>query len=608
MRNIFYYLIFFFEEVDKMKRPIAVFGALILLGFSLRAAYAQKLALEPGSSSSYALDASGNLYSWGYNAAGQLGNGNSTDQYTPVKVAFPVGVTRWIAAAAGASHGLAIGGDGNLYAWGSNAYGQLGNSSNVSSPTPITFTKPAGVTSWSAVAAGDYHSLAIGSDGNLYTWGENNFGQLGIGNTTNQNSPQKVSLPAGVTSWTAVAAGTYYSLAIGNDGNIYAWGNNNVGQLGDSSTTNSANPVMVTKPAGVTGWTAVAASDLLSLAIANDGNLYSWGATVQSSLGTLNTVIPVVVSKPAGVSGWTAVAAGAAGQNFAIGDDGNLYAWGYNVDGELGDGNTTSGPTLVEAIKPSGVTTWTAVAAGTQHALAIGNDGYLYAWGFNNDGQLGVNSADNSPHSTPVNVLGVGGTGDLSLPVEVTAFSAESVIGSVVLDWRTQSEVDNAGFDILRQDPDSASFKIIASYLSDSNLKGQGTSTSGRSYSYTDRKVRPGGTYEYIVRDVSFDGSTQDNNPISVTVTLPNNFTLSQNYPNPFNPTTVISYQLSAVGNVTLKVYDVLGREVATLVNQKEAAGNYSVAFDGSKLASGVYFYRLVAGSYIAVKKLALLK
>jgi alpha-tubulin suppressor-like RCC1 family protein len=122
--------------------------------------------------------------------------------------------------------------------------------------TPVQVILPAGVTP-TAVAAGIYHSLAIGSDGKLYAWGYNVYGQLGDGSTTQRLSPVQVSLPAGVTP-TAVAAGRFHSLAIGSDGKLYAWGYNGIGQLGDGSTINRPSPVQVGLPAGVTP-TAVAA-------------------------------------------------------------------------------------------------------------------------------------------------------------------------------------------------------------------------------------------------------------------------------------------------------------------------------------------------------------
>jgi hypothetical protein len=202
---------------------------------------------------------------------------------------------------------------------------------------------------------------------------------------------------------------------------------------------------------------------------------------------------------------------------------------------------------------------------------------------------------------------------DHSLPVQATDFVATASTGFVTLTWETQSEVNNAGFNVLREDPNTSSFKLIASYMTDDSLRGLGTTSTVRSYDFTDNRVASGATYDYKVQSVSTNGTTKDLSTLSVTVDVPKTYALYQNYPNPFNPTTAIGYQLSAVSHVTLKVYDVLGREVATLVDGQQNAGVYKVSFDGSRFASGVYFYRIVAEGnngqrFISIKKLVLMK
>jgi len=206
---------------------------------------------------------SGSAYAWGYNADGELGNNSTTNSSVPVAVSLPTGVTA-TAIAAGRFHSLASGSDGTLYAWGYNGYGELGNNSTTDSDVPVVVSLPSGVTA-TAIAAGGYHSLAIGSDGTLYTWGYNGYGELGNNSTTDSSVPVAVSLPTGVTP-TAIAAGRFHSLASGSDGKLYAWGYNYYGQLGNNSTTDSHFPVVVSLPAGVTA-TAIAAGDYHSLAI-----------------------------------------------------------------------------------------------------------------------------------------------------------------------------------------------------------------------------------------------------------------------------------------------------------------------------------------------------
>ena len=210
--------------------------------------------------------------------------------------------------------------------------------------------------------------------------------------------------------------------------------------------------------------------------------------------------------------------------------------------------------------------------------------------------------------------------GDISLAVQATDFVAAANTGSVTISWKTQSEVNNAGFDILRKDSAISDFgsrisnwKLIASYTTDDSLRGLGTSSTGRSYDFTDDHVTSGATYRYKIESISASGVTKDLTTLSVTVNVPKSYALQQNYPNPFNPTTTISYQLPSVSHVTLQVFDVLGRGVATLVNGQQNAGVYKINFNASQYASGVYFYRIVAegkdgARFVAIKKMMLLK
>ena len=182
-----------------------------------------------------------------------------------------------------------------------------------------------------------------------------------------------------------------------------------------------------------------------------------------------------------------------------------------------------------------------------------------------------------------------GGLTDGTLPVQATDFVAKADVGSVRLSWKTESEVNIAGFNILRKDPAAVMFTLIAGYANIGDLKGMGTSRTGKGYSYTDSKVKLGSTYQYKIQSVDVTGTTEDLTTLSVTVDAPKSYAMYQNYPNPFNPTIVIMYQLPTNSFVTLKVYDIIGREVSTLVNEQKSMGQYEVTFDGSNLASGVY-------------------
>ena len=203
---------------------------------------------------------------------------------------------------------------------------------------------------------------------------------------------------------------------------------------------------------------------------------------------------------------------------------------------------------------------------------------------------------------------------DLPLPVEATDFVAKSDIGSVTLSWKTGSEIDNAGFNVLRQDPGMTSFSLISSYSSNAALKGLGTSTSGRSYNFTDSKVKSGATYSYKVQSVGTEGTTKDVSTLTgITVGVPKTYALYQNYPNPFNPTTTIRFDLKQQSTVTMEIYNVLGQRVSSKDYGTMDAGRYNESVDMGGVASGVYYYRIVARGtngekFTAIKKLMLMK
>jgi len=194
--------------------------------------------------------------------------------------------------------------------------------------------------------------------------------------------------------------------------------------------------------------------------------------------------------------------------------------------------------------------------------------------------------------------------GDDNIPVELTSFIANASEGIVELSWITATETNNQGFEVQRSV--GGEFETIAF------VDGHGTTTETQVYTYTDRSVNIG-SYSYRLKQVDFDGSFNYSKVVEVDVPAPAEFALDQNYPNPFNPSTKIAFRLAVDSKVSLKVFNVLGQEVATLVNTNMVAGSHNVNFDASSLNSGVYLYRIEATgidgtNFVDVKKMILTK
>ncbi|WP_103560901.1 RCC1 domain-containing protein [Actinomadura rubteroloni] len=351
-------------------------------------------AVAAGTAHSVLVDQDGFVWATGSNDNGQLGDGTKTNSKIVRKVA---GLSDVKAVAAAGDYTVALTNSGTVWAWGDNANGQLGNGTTTDSPTPVQVT---GLLNATAISAGpDGHVLAVLSSGQVKAWGANGSGQLGDGTTTQRTSPVTVAGLSGVaTGFGAVGAGNGHSLAVLADGRVQAWGGNASGQLGDGTTTGHLAPANVT---GISDAKQVAAGGAHSLALTSAGAVRAWGANQLGQLGdgtTTSRLTPVNISLSEKA---TSVAAGstnsAATTYDAVTGDGtgNIWVWGDNSYGQVGNGTTTNAATPAQV---SGIGAVFSVALGARHSVADSYFGFT-VWGSNSVGQFGT--GDTTSHLDP---------------------------------------------------------------------------------------------------------------------------------------------------------------------------------------------------------------
>ncbi|CAE7748417.1 UVR8 [Symbiodinium microadriaticum] len=332
----------------------------------------------------------GHIWAAGENDNGQLGTGSTVEQHAFLQVAFDG--KKIVAVAAGKWHTAAITDSGELWTWGRNGDGRFGirDTTDRHAPVKVSVNGQKIV----AVAAGGHHTAAITDSRELWTWGWNGYGQLGVGDTTDRHAPVKVSVNG--QKIVALAAGYYHTAAITDSGELVTWGSNGLSQLGIGDTTDRHAPVKVS----VNGqkFVAVAAGYWHTAAITDSGELWTWGHNDYGQLGvgdTMNRHVPVKVS----VNGQKIVAVAAGGHHTAaITDSGELWTWGRNGYGQLGVGDTTDrhAPVKVSVNGQKIV----ALAAGYYHTAAITDSGELWTWGYNRNGRLGI--GDTKHRHSPV--------------------------------------------------------------------------------------------------------------------------------------------------------------------------------------------------------------
>ena len=346
----------------------------------------------------------GELKCWGRGTSGQLGIGNSINIDTPAKVDLGAGRTATYVSAKGMVS-CAILDNGSLKCWGYNYYGQLGIGTSGNGPdstkdTPQYVDLGTNRTAKS-VSNGWSHTCAILDNGSLKCWGHNSYGQLGIGSTTDQNTPQYVDLGTGRTA-VSVSMGTHHTCAILDDSSLKCWGLGGSGQLGLEHLTNHNTPQSVDLGSGRSA-VAVSAGSSYTCAILDNGSLNCWGYNYRGQLGIGSTTdqnTPQYVDLGTGRSGIKISASG--DHSCAILDDGSVKCWGYNNKGQLGIGNTATLTSPQSVILGYGITV-ESIALGGQHTCVNFND-KMKCWGTNEFGVLGIDTYSSDILAPPQNL------------------------------------------------------------------------------------------------------------------------------------------------------------------------------------------------------------
>jgi alpha-tubulin suppressor-like RCC1 family protein len=343
-----------------------------------------------------ALFSQGGLWTWGNNSFGALGDNTITHRSSPVQTIS--GGNNWRQVVAGGYQSAAIKTDGTLWLWGANGSGSLGDNTTIYRSSPVQTV--AGGTNWKRVAMGGC-TAAIKTDGTLWLWGAGYYGRLGNNATTSRSSP--VQTVAGGTNWKQVSCGYDTTAAIKTDGTLWLWGSNYWGNLGDNTLTHKSSPVQ-TVSAG-TNWKQVDVGHDFVAAIKTDGTLWTWGNNSYGELGDNTTVDKSSpVQTVAGGTNWKQGAA-ASSHTAAIKTDGTLWTWGINFSGQLGDNTVAQRSSPVQTV--AGGTNWKQVTVAIDNSGAIKTDGTLWIWGKGFPGQLGDNTTVNK--SSPVQTV-AGGT------------------------------------------------------------------------------------------------------------------------------------------------------------------------------------------------------
>lgn len=483
---------------------------------------------DGGTAYNLAIKQDGSLWAWGDNSSGQLGLGNNNTYYSPAQVGNQSG---WSQVSAGVNHSLALKTNGTLWAWGNNSAGALGfdlGTSTLNTPTQVGTDN-----NWVQIATGLSFSLGIKSDGSLWAWGSNNYGQCGVSSSASSIvTPTRIGT---ANNWSKITAGYYHAIAIKSDGTMWAWGRNHVGQLGSGNTSTTA----VTAPIQVgssTDWRSVSAGEGHNVALKTNNTVWCWGWNGYGQIGTGNNID---VTAPYQVSTSTSWAFAVAGDRHTLAalSNGNLWGWGNNAYSQIAATSTTVYTSPIQT--SSGTTPWSLLTAGGYHNICILNSGAMWTAGANTNGQLGIGNSfvvyqAFTGLSCPSTIL----------PVTFLNFTGTNMETYNQLIWTTYNETNNKGFEI-QKSLDGRAFDYLGFIKAEINR--------GQVYQYSDYGFVSSPTY-YRLKQIDYDGQTSYSNIISISPNKDKTYSL---YPIPANDYLMVKGK--AINTTNTNIYNQLG-------------------------------------------------
>lgn len=541
-----------------MKRVICGITALFVLSVQTNAQCWQKI--ESGGSHTLAIKSDGTLWAWGNNFHGALGDGTFTNRSTPVQIgtganwAF-ITANETVNSTPKQNFSLAIKTDGTLWAWGNNSYGQLGIGPTGNYNTPVQVGTD---NDWLTVSAGATYSLGIKTNGTLWAWGNNQNGELGLGDFVPRSVPVQVGTG---TNWANVSAGYYASAAITTGGTIWTWGVNITGQLGDGTNIDKNVPVQVGTE---TDWQIVSNSGIHMMAIKSNGTLWGWGSNSVGQLGNgtfTNSNTPLQIGID---NNWDTVVT-AYQHTAALKTDGTRWAWGFNNNGEYGIGNLDW---YTEPFQTGAETDWQLLSVKSYNAFGIRTGSNLWGCGLNENGQVGDGTTIDRLSLVQVSC-------NIILPVTWLYVKGKLLNNNTsIIEWATASESNSSHFEIEHSNNG-------ISFAKTGIVNAAGFSSSITNYSFTHLSPVAGKNY-YRIKQVDLD----DRYNYSRIVTLINS--PEQNIiaisPNPAQ--NFIQLNTNTTKPCTLRIFSMEGK---LLLQQQLSAGNQQQSIDISKLPAGMY-------------------